>query len=553
MYRVVIELFFSPFRQPDHVDSPASVVGSYVDYRNLCFRSRCAINVSAFPTVRLEAPSKPCAQNRALPCANRLRDGEGRKARRHGFLLLSVVAPFPAQGSYTVWLSDETHRTLTNSSKHFLRMGSDFPIRTMSMPTSKWEKDAVFSPYQIRRNISAGSSTFRHGPLLISISLFIWSLTVFSHSAFRAEQTGCGERNHEKSASEFDSPFSSKRAIQNTRQVAGALGEKDDFPRHRILISKSASDLDFSQSMPSLTIFCAPKPYMDDPSKCEQRRALLSWLRLSPAIKVVLLGEDPSFRALQAEFPGFVSVEPNLDFNFRGVPQFHSMIARAEAADTAFSMVINADIILLNDLMPAIQRVASNFDNWMLTASRWDVAEGFPFNFEGTSSQVHNLATSEFDTSVRKYVRANGSLHTYGGVDFWLWNKSPVPLFSGAMPPFTFGRAKYDNWLTHEVVAAGLRDMVDASDAVTSVHVAHSYSHVSVSKGAAAKVDAGKSFWSLRKQSSWEIFQNIHLAQSYGTYRNQLGTALHTPWKLASCHEPTGVPSHLFIRTLMTQ
>eukprot|EP00897_Mesotaenium_endlicherianum_P000119 jgi/Mesen1/10107/ME000075S09613 len=54
-------------------------------------------------------------------------------------------------------------------------------------------------------------------------------------------------------------------------------------------------------------------------------------------------------------------------------------------------------------------------------------------------------------------------------------------------------------------------------------------------------------FWSTRKQSSWELFANIHLAQSHGTYSNQMGTSLHTPYRLAACEEPSsGVMSRSF-------
>lgn len=68
---------------------------------------------------------------------------------------------------------------------------------------------------------------------------------------------------------------------------------------------------------------------------------------------------------------------------------------------------------------------------------------------------------------------------------------------------------------------------------MTCIHVAHSYSHVKVEPAA----NSGN-FWSTRKKSSWELFANIHMAETTGTYTNQKGTALHAPWKLLSCDEP---------------
>ncbi|CAI5513179.1 unnamed protein product [Closterium sp. Naga37s-1] len=327
------------------------------------------------------------------------------------------------------------------------------------------------------------------------------------------------------------------------------------LPRRRILRAASSDDLvdvddldmvhnqnmplpDWARDIPSMTIFCAPKPYLNTPED-PQRRALLSWLRLRPQPKVVLLGSDPSFDLLAQEFPGSVFVDSTIDTNFYGVPLFHAMVARAQAADTPLSMMINGDIILLSDIVPAIGRVQAFFSEWILTASRWDVAVDFPYSFEKDAwrrkpGPVGMMAEAQREAEIRRFVRREGSLHTYGGVDLWVWNNVPnVPLFSAHMPPFSFGRGKYDNWFVHESVASGLRQVVDASDAITSIHVAHTYSHVRVEES-----KAGGHFWSTRKKSSWELFANIHLAETHGTYTNQKGTALHTPWRLSSCYEP---------------
>eukprot|EP00897_Mesotaenium_endlicherianum_P008003 jgi/Mesen1/7230/ME000372S06474 len=327
---------------------------------------------------------------------------------------------------------------------------------------------------------------------------------------------------------------------RSQQREGGGLGEQEAGAQQQQQAQQA--------EIPQMTIFCAPKPYTgeaDDP----QRRALLSWLQLTPPVKVVLLGRDASFDAMAAEFPGAVSVEPFVDSNFYGVPLFHSIVERARAADTPLSMVTNGDIILLHDIMPAVRRVHAAHRDWMVTSARWDVEEGFPFVFERRAAEGGRadvaVVTAENQGEVREYVREKGSLHSYGGVDFWLWNNSPIPLFNGTMPPFAFGRGKYDNWLTHEAVAAGTRHVIDASDAVTAIHVAHSYEHVADDAGGAGgsggNKEGGKAgpFWSTRKQSSWELFANIHLAQSHGTYSNQMGTSLHTPYRLAACEEPS--------------
>lgn len=407
-------------------------------------------------------------------------------------------------------------------------------------------------------------------PLLISLSLFLWSLSVYYrlNSADPASLADCASLAGSNASSALslsaskplepsnlasvtDKPAEEAAAEDGKSQGRRMLRELEEMiggvhsPEGQQGSEGTSRPFDRSNSqaaVPSLSIFCAPKPYTGEPND-PQRRALLSWLRLSPSPKIVLLGEDASFYALAKEFPGRIDVEPDIDYNFYGVPLFHSIVARAQAADTELSMIINGDIILLNDVMLALGKVLGNFNQWVLTAARWDVSEDFPFSFDPEVIASSGKSSAALEKEIRDYTREHGSLHTYGGVDFWMWNNSPTQLFEGAMPPFSFGRGKYDNWLTHEIVASNLRQMVDASEAITSIHVKHSYAHV-----ADASTGAGleqKSFWSTRKQTSWELYANINMAQTHGTYTNQKGTALHVPWRLSSCQEPAGEPCFL--------
>ncbi|GJP47240.1 hypothetical protein CLOM_g6452 [Closterium sp. NIES-68] len=357
-----------------------------------------------------------------------------------------------------------------------------------------------------------------------------------------AVRSGANHRDGASSGEAFpgmddwpDAPSLPRRRILRASASSDELVDVDDLD---MVHNQNMPLPDWARHIPSMTIFCAPKPYLNIPED-PQRRALLSWLRLRPQPKVVLLGSDPSFDQLAQEFPGSVFVDSTIDTNFYGVPLFHAMVARAQAADTPLSMLINGDIILLSDIVPAIGRVQAFFKEWILTASRWDVAVDFPYSFEKDAwrrkpGPVGMMAEAQREAEIRRFVRREGSLHTYGGVDLWVWNNVPnVPLFSAHMPPFSFGRGKYDNWFVHEAVASGLRQVVDVSDAITSIHVAHTYSHIKVEES-----KAGGHFWSTRKKSSWELFANIHLAETHGTYTNQKGTALHTPWRLSSCYEP---------------
>eukprot|EP00271_Cylindrocystis_brebissonii_P010212 TRINITY_DN26334_c0_g1_i1.p1 TRINITY_DN26334_c0_g1~~TRINITY_DN26334_c0_g1_i1.p1 ORF type:complete len:755 (+),score=87.54 TRINITY_DN26334_c0_g1_i1:1397-3661(+) len=303
----------------------------------------------------------------------------------------------------------------------------------------------------------------------------------------------------------------------------------------------------------TMTFFCAPKPY-DGPEGPAQKRALLSWLRMQPTPKVVLLGQHPSFDEVAKSFPGIVSVQPDIDVNLHGFPLFHSMIGRSMVADTNISIFINADILLLRNVHDGLQMIASTFGAWVITGMRWDVKE-FPFTFEvaemsrkGSVATTARLQASRVlgkggqqvgDAEMEEYAIREGSLHTYGGVDFWAWNNLPgVPLVKNPVPPFVFGAGRYDNWLTHEIVSAGLRDVIDGSDAMTTVHVLHEPEPTAAEE---EKPGQGKLYWMQHKPSPWESFVNVYLSQNFGSnFTNQKGTAQHLPWKLMSCHHPLG-------------
>ena len=253
---------------------------------------------------------------------------------------------------------------------------------------------------------------------------------------------------------------------------------------------------------------------------------------------MVLLGHDPGLLEVAATHGARVTVEADVDHDFLGVPQFHSLVARALRAQTTFSVFLNSDILLFDDFVDATLRLSERFQGFVGTAARRDLTY-WPYVLGKQSSQFEdgdgNVVSLD---DIRAYVRRNGTLHAYGGTDVWVWDNrrmqdgSPLPLHGGVMPPFIYGRGKYDNWLNHEVEHTGVRALVDFTTAVTAVHVAHGYDHVS-----AGGERALSNFWSSNKHSSWQLFSNIANSLSHGTYRNQLGTGLHASWALSACDE----------------
>eukprot|EP00173_Palmaria_palmata_P000295 Plantae.Rhodophyta-Palmaria_palmata.ctg11329.p1 GENE.Plantae.Rhodophyta-Palmaria_palmata.ctg11329~~Plantae.Rhodophyta-Palmaria_palmata.ctg11329.p1 ORF type:complete len:181 (+),score=19.58 Plantae.Rhodophyta-Palmaria_palmata.ctg11329:445-987(+) len=132
----------------------------------------------------------------------------------------------------------------------------------------------------------------------------------------------------------------------------------------------------------------------------------------------------------------------------------------------SIAVIVIGDILLFDDFMDTIAKVVSKFDHFLIAGARYDI-ESFPHD------------TDENDPSYAGVVRGTltsaGTLHIYGGIDFWAWNTNGPRLFDPVMPHFILGRGKYDHWFTHETVAAGRRDVIDVSETCLAVHVRHVY------------------------------------------------------------------------------
>lgn len=291
---------------------------------------------------------------------------------------------------------------------------------------------------------------------------------------------------------------------------------------------------DYSHRLDSLSIeiFSAPKPFVGEDKK-NNERAIKSWLRLKPQPKVTLLGYETGYDQAAREFG--INIERRVDKSFLGVPLFNSMLQRANNSKESISVIINGDILLFDDFIQTIKKVVSNFEHFLMIGARYDI-DSLPRDV--SENDEH------YTRKIREHVLSTGTLHTYGGMDVWAWNTDGPRLFDPEMPHFIFGRGKYDNWMTHETIAAGRRQVVDVSETCLTVHIRHDYHLVTGNSnddvmGASRRLQGA--FWSEGKKSKFELFINIYLSLHTGTYTNQMGNVLFAPWKLSLCLEPMGM------------
>ncbi len=209
-----------------------------------------------------------------------------------------------------------------------------------------------------------------------------------------------------------------------------------------------------------ITIFSSPKPFAGHIDTI-QRNALASWTALGQGVEVLLIGDEAGVAEAAAEF-GARSL-PNVDRNEHGTPLLSSIFALAhEVARQPCLCYVNADVILLADLLSGLSKVRARFPRFLMVGRRWDL-----------DLRDHLRLEEGWEASFRRRIRAEGELHPPTGSDYFVF---PRTMFR-RLPAFALGRAGWDNWM----IFAGRREhvpVIDCTEAVTVVHQLHDYAHL---------------------------------------------------------------------------
>src|SRR5512146_1145722 len=151
--------------------------------------------------------------------------------------------------------------------------------------------------------------------------------------------------------------------------------------------------------MPLITLFSAPKAFTDPATARMQRNAIRSWTLLED-VDVLLLGEEDGL--VEAARDLGVRHSASVAFNANHVPLVSSMLKVArESSDSPLLCIINADIILMSDLVAAARQVAKlapvQFKKgYVLLSRRWDLEVNRPLDFvEGWEARLRNHAEQD--------------------------------------------------------------------------------------------------------------------------------------------------------------
>ena len=213
--------------------------------------------------------------------------------------------------------------------------------------------------------------------------------------------------------------------------------------------------------MTFLTIFTAPKPFLDPHIATIQRNAIQSWRQLGTEVSIILHGDDPGVAEAAAEFD-CIHI-PDVACNEKGVPYIDDMFRRTrQVSDAPVLAIINTDIILFPDFLETARTAAASFEKFVLVGRRWDLDITEPLGF-----------APGWEARLRQAVRSEGKLKTPNATDYFVFSHNVLV----DVPNFTIGRAGWDNWMIYHSISQPWK-ILDASREITVVHQNHDYSHL---------------------------------------------------------------------------
>ncbi len=216
-----------------------------------------------------------------------------------------------------------------------------------------------------------------------------------------------------------------------------------------------------------VTIFAMPKPFVGD-ADLIQKNAIRSWAQFSPAVDVLLFGDEEGIADFATE--NGVAHVSNVDRNSNGTPLVSSAFSMAHEVSTSSVLVYcNADVILDRSFAAALEQLSNQnqFDNWLAIGQRTNLSVDFEIDFENPT-QLQQL---------RQRCNTEGVRSSAVCKEYFAFNRE---MFQ-SVPPFAVGRGNWDNWMVASVKPDGI-PVVDLSQQVSVIHQDHDYSHMRASR-----------------------------------------------------------------------
>ncbi len=210
-----------------------------------------------------------------------------------------------------------------------------------------------------------------------------------------------------------------------------------------------------------LTIFTIPKPFnRENHIDTIQNNAILSWKNMG--FEVILVGDDRGIQPQEgvrfnAEKSGVEYVE-NVKLSAQGTPLLNSAfeLVRQKTKHKTLCYA-NADIIFLPDMTDAIKKLPQN--NFLAVGRRIDADITNLLDFNGESW-----------VDEAKVKSNNGKLHSYSGIDYFIFNKNDFR----ELPDLVVGRIGWDHWMIKNAKQNKFK-VIDCTKSISAIHQNHGY------------------------------------------------------------------------------
>jgi hypothetical protein len=209
-----------------------------------------------------------------------------------------------------------------------------------------------------------------------------------------------------------------------------------------------------------LTLFAIPKAF-DGPAGLIQQNAVASWVALGAELQIVLVGDDPGI----AEAAREAGVEhlPTVARSDHGTPRLDDALARVEAvARYPLRCFLNADIVLLDDFLPAVTHAREFAPAFLMVGRTTDL----------DVRDRLSLGNASVREALRERAVKEGEVRGAAAIDYFVFTRGLLD----PVPPFVIGRARFDNWIVWRARRRG--PVIDASKATIAIHQRHDYGHV---------------------------------------------------------------------------
>ena len=208
------------------------------------------------------------------------------------------------------------------------------------------------------------------------------------------------------------------------------------------------------------TLFAMPKHFRGHFATI-QRNAITSWTRLTPRPEILLFGNEEGTEELARELG--LRHFPEVGRNQFGTPLLSDLFQQAELhASMPLLGYVNADIVLTDDFVPALDHVRSRYDKFMMVGRRWDL----------DWDQTIDFSQADWGECMRTHALRADHRRTANFIDYFLYSRG---VCDGILP-LAIGRYYWDNYLLWRGRSSGA-ELVDVSEAVVAIHQNHDFSH----------------------------------------------------------------------------